>query len=243
MNGVVDWAASRARMVLAFIILSLTAGIAAYVGLPKEGEPDIEIPALFVSVPFPGISAEDSENLLVRPMEQELADIDGLKTMTGTAAENYAGLALEFEFGWDRTKVIADVRDAMNAAEAKFPSGADKYSVNEINFSEFPILVVNFTGAVPERMLVRLAREVQDEVEGIEPVLEAQLTGARDEMMEVLIDPLKLEAYNVTAGELIQVVTNNNQLIAAGQITTPSGATAAKKRVSNRRGGPGGVTQ
>ena len=97
MNGVVDWAASRARMVLAFIILSLTAGIAAYVGLPKEGEPDIEIPALFVSVPFPGISAEDSENLLVRPMEQELADIDGLKTMTGTAAENYAGLALDPE--------------------------------------------------------------------------------------------------------------------------------------------------
>ncbi|MAM61152.1 efflux RND transporter permease subunit [uncultured Maritimibacter sp.] len=228
MNGVVDWAATRARMVIAFIALSLTAGIAAYVGLPKEGEPDIEIPALFVSVPFPGISAEDSENLLVRPMEQELADIDGLKTMTGTAAENYAGLALEFEFGWDRTKVIADVRDAMNSAEAKFPDGADKYSVNEINFSEFPIVVVNFTGSVPERTLIRLAREMQDTVEGIEPVLEAQLTGARDEMMEVLIDPLKLEAYNVTAGELIQVVTNNNQLIAAGQITTDSGATSIK---------------
>ncbi|MZR12992.1 AcrB/AcrD/AcrF family protein [Maritimibacter sp. DP07] len=228
MNRVVDWAAARARMVAAFITLSLVAGIAAYVGLPKEGEPDIEIPALFVSVPFPGISAEDSENLLVRPMEQELADIDGLKKMTGTAAENYAGLALEFEFGWDRTKVIADVRDAMNAAEAKFPEGYEKYSVNEINFSEFPIVVVNFTGDVPERTRVRLAREMQDEIEALEPVLEAQLTGARDEMMEVLIDPLKLEAYNVTAGELIQVVTNNNQLIAAGQITTPSGATSIK---------------
>jgi multidrug efflux pump len=224
----VDWAASRARMVIAFIILSLTAGIAAYVGLPKEGEPDIEIPALFVSVPFPGISAADSENLLVRVMEQELADIDGLKTMTGTAAENYGGLALEFEFGWDKTKVIADVRDAMNKAEAQFPAGADKYSVNEINFSEFPILIVNFTGDVPERMLVRLAKEVQDRIEGMDAVLEAQLTGARDEMMEVVIDPLKLEAYNVTAGELINVVVNNNQLIAAGQITTPTGATAIK---------------
>nr|WP_255553710.1 efflux RND transporter permease subunit [Maritimibacter sp. DP1N21-5] len=224
----VDWAASRARMVIAFIFLSLTAGIAAYVGLPKEGEPDIEIPALFVSVPFPGISAADSENLLVRVMESELADIDGLKTMTGTAAENYGGVALEFEFGWDKTKVIADVRDAMNAAEARFPSGADKYSVNEINFSEFPILIVNFTGDVPERMLVRLAKEVQDQIEGMDAVLEAQLTGSRDEMMEVLIDPLKLEAYNVTAGELINVVVNNNQLIAAGQITTPTGATAIK---------------
>jgi multidrug efflux pump len=65
MTGLVDWAAGRARMVIAFILLSLVAGGFAYVGLPKEGEPDIEIPALFVSVPFPGISAEDAEKLLV----------------------------------------------------------------------------------------------------------------------------------------------------------------------------------
>jgi multidrug efflux pump len=64
MTGLIDWAASRARMVIAFVILSLTVGAAAYVGLPKEGEPDIDIPGLFVSVPFPGISAEDSERLL-----------------------------------------------------------------------------------------------------------------------------------------------------------------------------------
>jgi multidrug efflux pump len=228
MTHLVDWAAARARMVLAFIALTLIAGAAAYVGLPKEGEPDIEIPALFVSVPFPGISAQDSERLLVQPMETELADIDGLKTMSGTAAENYAGVAMEFEFGWDRTKVIADVRDAMNTAEAKFPAGADKYSVNEINFSEFPFIIVNLTGDVPERSLVHLAQELQDKLEGIDAVLEAKLTGYRDEMLEVVIDPLKLEAYNVTAGELISVVTQNNQLIAAGEITTPTGANAVK---------------
>jgi multidrug efflux pump len=113
MTGIVDWAAGRARMVIAFIILSIMAGAFAYGGLPKEGEPDIEIPALFVSVPFPGISAEDSEKLLVRPMETELSDLDGLKTMTGTAAEGYAIVILEFEFGWDKTKIIADVRAAM----------------------------------------------------------------------------------------------------------------------------------
>jgi len=73
MTGIVDWAASRARMVLAFIALSLLAGGLAYTGLPKEGEPDIEIPAIFVSVPFPGISAADSETLLVKPMETELS--------------------------------------------------------------------------------------------------------------------------------------------------------------------------
>ncbi len=228
MTGVVAWAANRARMVLAFIALSILVGGFAYVGLPKEGEPDIEIPALFVSVPFPGISAEDSETLLVKPMETELSDLDGLKTMSGTAAEGYAGVALEFEFGWDKTAIMADVRDAMQKAEADFPDGAEQYSINEINFSEFPIIIVNLTGDVPERTLVRVAKELQDRLEGLEPVLEAGLAGQRDEMVEVVIDPLRLEAYNITAGELINVVTNNNQLIAAGEVETASGAFAVK---------------
>jgi multidrug efflux pump len=228
MTGMIDWAASRARMVIAFIVLSIIAGAVAYVSLPKEGEPDIEIPALFVSVPFPGISATDSERLLVEPMETELSDIDGLKTMTATAAEGYAGVALEFEFGWDKTRTMADVRDAMNAVEGKFPDGADQYSINEINFSEFPIIIVNLTGDVPERTLIKVAKDLQDELEGIEAILSANLAGQRDEMVEVVIDPLRLEAYNVTAGELINVVTMNNLLIAAGEVSTEQGSFSVK---------------
>ena len=228
MTGIVDWAAARARMVIAFIVLSILAGSLAYVGLPKEGEPDIEIPALFVSTLFPGISAEDSEKLLVKVMETELADLDGLKKMTGTAAESYAGVALEFEFGWNKTKIMADVRDAMNAAEALFPDGAEKYTINEINFSEFPIIIVNLSGSVPERTMARLAKELQDRLEALEPVLEAGIAGNRDEMVEVVIDPLRLESYNITALELINVVRNNNQLIAAGEVETDSGTFAVK---------------
>lgn len=228
MTGVIDWAASRARMIIAFVALSLLAGAFAYVSLPKEGEPDIEIPALFVSVPFPGISAADSETLLVKVMETEMAGLDGLKKMTGTASEGYAGLAMEFEFGWDKTKIIADVRDKMNTAEAKFPSGAEKYSINEINFSEFPIIIVALSGDVPERTLLRAAKDLQDRIEGMDGVLKAELAGHRDEMLEVVIDPLRLEAYNVTAGELINVVRNNNQLIAAGEVETESGTFAVK---------------
>lgn len=228
MTGIIDWAAKHARMVLAFVVLSLLAGALSYAGLPKEGEPDIEIPAIFVSVPFPGISAEDAEKLLVKPMETELADLDGLKSMSGTAEEGYAGVALEFEFGWDKTKILADVRDSMNTAEGLFPEGAEDYTVNEVNFSEFPIVIVNMTGAVPERTLLRYAKDLQDRLEGLEPVLEAGLAGHRDEMLEVLIDPLRLEAYNVTAAELIGAVTQNNQLIAAGEVDTQGGAFAVK---------------
>ena len=228
MTGIVDWAASRARMILAFIALSLIAGGAAYVNLPKEGEPDIEVPAVVVSVPFPGISAEDSEKLLVKPMETELSDLDGLDRMTATGAEGYANVVLEFEFGWNKSQTLADVRDAMSKAESQFPSGFEQYSITEFNFSEFPIIIVNLTGPVPERTLLRVAKDLQDRLEALEPVLEAALAGQRDEMVEVVIDPLRLEAYNVTATELINVVTRNNQLIAAGEVETDSGTFSVK---------------
>ncbi len=224
MTGIIDWAASRARMVIAFVLLSLTAGTAAYIGLPKEGEPDIDIPGLFVSVPFPGISATDSERLLIRPMEAEFQDLDGLLSINSTAGESYAGVFLEFEFGWDKGETIADVRDAMGRAEVQFPEGAESYSINEINFSEFPIIIVALSGDAPERTLIRLANEMQAELETLSPVLEAGLAGTRDEMLEVILDPLALEAYNVTAADLINAVVNNNQLIAAGEVETAGGA-------------------
>ncbi len=228
MSGIVDWAASRARMVLAFVVLSLTVGAFAYVSLPKEGEPDIEIPMLIVTAPFPGISAADSETLLIKPMETELADLPGLKKMTSTAAENYANVVLEFEFGWDRTQVMADARDALNNAQAKFPEGGEQYTVEEFNFSEFPIIIVNLSGPVPERTMARVAKDLQDDLETLDAVLEAPISGNRDEMLEVVIDPLRLEAYNVTASELVGVVQNNNLLIAAGEVTSDTGSFSVK---------------
>ena len=223
MIGVIDWAASRVRMVFAFIILSLMAGALAYVNLPKEGAPDIEIPAIFISVPYPGISAQDSEKLLVKVIESELSDLDGLDTMSSTAAENYAGITLEFDFGWDKAKTLADVRDAMNAAESKLPEDVEKYSINELNLSELPIIVVNLSGDVPDRTMYRLAKDLQNKLEDLEPVLEAGIAGMREEMIEVVIDPLKLEAYDITAPELINAVRNNNRLIAAGEVDNAQG--------------------
>jgi multidrug efflux pump len=228
MTRVVDWAAGHARTIFAFVLLSLAIGVYSYVNLPKEGAPDIEIPALFVSVPFPGISAEDSESLLVKPLETELRGLDGLRSLRATAAEGFAGIVLQFEFGWDRAATLAEVRDRVSRAQAQFPAGADQFSINEINFSEFPIVVVALSGAVPERSLLRVARELQTEIEGIPAILEAGLAGHRSEMVEILIDPLKLEAYDIAAEDLMRVVARNNQLVAAGDLEGASGAFALK---------------
>ncbi len=224
MIRIVSWAATRARMIVAILVMVLVAGTAAYIGLPKEGEPDIEVPAVIITVPFPGISAVDGESMLVKPMEAELSDLDLLRNLSAFSAEGFAAAVLEFEFGWDKTATMADIRDAMGRAEGKFPEGAQNYSVSEINFSEFPIIIIAVSGDVSERALLRATRDLQSRIEALEPVLEAEIAGSRDEMVEVLIDPLKLEAYNVTAGELINVITGNNQLVAAGEVETSAGA-------------------
>ena len=228
MKNIIDWAGQRARMVLFFVILSLIAGFYSYINLPKEGEPDIEIPVVFISVPFQGISAEDSEALLIKPLEKELSELKGLKKIASTAAESYAGVLLEFDYGWDREATLADIRDKANKAESNFPEGADQYSINEINFSEFPIVIVTLSGNIPERTLTRLAKELQDIIETVPDVLETGLSGSRDEMVEVIIDPLKLELYNITAGELYNAVNNNNKLIAAGDVEVGTGSYAIK---------------
>ncbi len=228
MTGIVAWASHNVRLILTLVALSIITGVYAYFTLPKEGEPDIDVPYLFVSIPYPGISAEDSEKLLVRPMETALSDVKGLKRLSATAAENYAGIVLEFPLDWNRDAVLADVRAKVAAAQSSLPADVGQYSINEINFSEFPVLVVSLSGNVPERTMLRVAKDLQKSVEGVQGVLQAGLTGQRNEMLEVLIDPLKMEAYNVTAGELLAVVRNNNQLIAAGEVEVGAGAYSIK---------------
>ncbi len=228
MIRLVDWAASHTRVVIAALALSVATGILAYTGLPKEGAPDIDFPAIFVSAPFPGISAEDSERLLVKPLENRLKEVDGLDELFSTAADGYAGISLLFEFGLDKAKALAEVRDLVSRAEADLPDGVDNLTVTEFSFSDIPILVLGLAGTVPDRTLMQIADQIKEEIESLEEVLEVGVTGMRGEMVEVIIDPLQLESYGVVADELIALVARNNQLIAAGDVETGQGSFALK---------------
>ncbi|MGB0508340.1 MAG: efflux RND transporter permease subunit, partial [Pikeienuella sp.] len=228
MTGLVDWAVERSRMILAMVLLSIGAGVIAYFSLPKEGSPNIDVPILFVSVPLPGVSATDSERLMVKPLEAKLRGVEGLDEITAYATEGHAGVLLKFDFDWDKAGTIADVRDKVDQAKAEMPAEVEEPQVIEVNLSAFPILVISLSGDVPERTLLRLAKEMQRDIESISSVLDAGLAGHRDEMLEVTIDPLKMEAYNVTAQELLAVVSNNNALVAAGSMENGAGSFGVK---------------
>lgn len=228
MTGIVDWSLARMRMICALIVLSVLAGYAAYVNLPKEGSPNIDIPALYITVTLPGASAADAERLLVKPLETKLRGLEGLKEIKTFASESHASAFVEFDFGWNKTQTLADVRDKVDQAQAEMPLEAEEPRVIEINLSQFPILVVSLSGEMPQRTLLRLADDLQRELESISSVLEVGIAGYREEMLEVVINPAALDTYDVTARELINAFQNNNRLVAAGSVDTQYGSFSLK---------------
>ena len=224
----IDAALSRSRTVIATLVFVLIAGVSAYLNIPKESRPDINIPIIYVSMHHDGISPEDAERLLVRPMEAELKSIEGIKEIRSNAYQDGANVLLEFEAGFDADKALSDVREQVDIAKAELPDDTDEPKVNEVNLSLFPIIVVTLGGQVPERTLLRLGRDLEEKIEGIASVLDAKVGGDREERVEIIIDPLAIESYGLDAQEILVSVGRSNQLIAAGALDTGRGRFAIK---------------
>jgi len=228
MHTLIDAAFDRSRTVIMLLLFLLASGTVAYISIPKESEPDVPIPIIYVSMSHDGISPDDAERLLVRPMEKELQSISGLKQMSGTAGEGFASVLLEFDAGFDGDTALADVRERVDAAKSQLPAATDEPAVNEVNVALFPVLNISLSGPIPERTLIRIARELKDKLEALPGVLEAELAGEREEQMEIVVDPLTMESYQVDFDTLFNLVRSNNLLVAAGAIDTGAGRMSIK---------------
>lgn len=226
--SLIDAGLNRSRTVLATLVLLLVAGAFSFVAIPKEAEPDVNIPIIYVSMHHEGISPEDSERLLVRPMEAEMRSIEGIKELRATSYLGGGNVVLEFEAGFNPDTAIDDVREKVDLVRPDLPDDTDEPSVNEVNLSLFPVLVVTLSGDVPERTLMRLARDLQDSVEVIPEVLEATIGGDRDELVEIVVEPQLLQSYNIDPAALVEILSRSNQLVAAGAIDTGQGRFAVK---------------
>ena len=221
---VIELAMLRSRTVVLSLLVVLIGGMVAYSTIPKEAEPDIEIPIVYVSIEHDGISPEDSERLLVRPMEQELRSIEGVKEMTANAYEGGANVQLEFDAGINTKQALQDVREKVDLAQAKLPGETEEPTVNEVKMSRFdPMLVLNLAGDVPERALTKIAKDLEEKLEALSGVLEVNLVGTREELMEVVVDPLSMESYGLDQAQIISFVNRNNRLVAAGALHSSEG--------------------
>jgi multidrug efflux pump len=221
---IIETAMRRSRTIIMTLAVIIVAGVVTYVTVPKEAEPDLNIPFIYVSITHDGISPEDAERLLVRPMEQEIRNIGGIEEIVGSAYEGGASIQIEFDAGTDTDVALQDVRAKVDIAKAKLPSETEEPTVTEIKFSRFdPMLVLNLAGNVPERTLTVLARDLKEKIEGISGVLEVNLVGVREELMEVVVDPLAMESYGLDQAQILSLVDRNNRLVAAGALHTGEG--------------------
>ena len=225
---IIDAALSRSRTVIAVLVLLLIAGFSSYVNIPKEARPDVNVPIIYVSMSLKGISPEDAERLLVRPMEAEVKSIEGVKEIRSSAFQGGANVLMEFEAGFNADLALADVREKVDIAKADLPVDADEARVEEVNLSLFPIIIVTLGGEVPERSLLKIGRDLQEKIEGISSVLEANIGGDRDEQVEIVIDPLLVDSYGLDPRKVLDAISRSNRLIAAGSLDGAKGSFAVK---------------
>ncbi|UUM30164.1 efflux RND transporter permease subunit [Vibrio japonicus] len=229
MFALIDAALSRTRTMIVLLLFILVSGVFTYITIPKESSPDITIPIIYVSVSHQGISPQDAERLLVRPIEQELRSIEGVEEMTSTASEGHASVMLEFSVGVDLNKAMADVREGVDLAKPKLPTDSDEPIVNEVTLaSEEPALSVVLYGTVPERTIVQIARQLRDKLESFKQILEVDIAGDREDTVEIIVDPLLMESYGLDQVDIYNLIAMNNRVVAAGFVDTGYGRFSVK---------------
>lgn len=201
---------------MAFCVMLI--GIVTYNDLPREAAPDVEVPFVIVSTPYPGVSPSDIESLVTNPLEDEIAGLDGLKKLSSTSAEGVSILSLEFETDVIIEDALQRVRDRVNRAKPELPDDVEETEVNEVSFSAFPIIIVTIAGPVDEVVLKKLGEDLQDKVERMPGVLKAEVTGGRERQVRVQVDPLRLGYYGLSLNDVIGAVSDENVNIPGGDL-------------------------
>ena len=228
MINIIDYIMQARRTIVFLMAIIISIGSLTYINIAKDAEPDIDIPFIYITVPHQGISPEDSERLIVRPLENQLKTIEGIEEMNGSASNGFGSVLLEFDINFDKDKALGDVREKVDMVKSKLPQDAEEPIVLEFNMAELPTIVVSLSGDVPDRTLFYHAKRLQTKLESIPGILEAVLTGDREDLMEILVSPSKLENYNISLMDLIKSITGNNRLVAAGSIDKGQGKFSIK---------------
>ena len=202
MNALIDAALQRSRTVLMLFTLIMIIGTLTMITIPKESNPDIQVPIVYVSVTHEGISPEDADRLIYKPLESELKSLDGLKEIISTASQGHLSVMLEFYGDIDIDQALIDVRESVDTAKKELPSESDEPVVKEINVALFPVMIVTLSGDVDESLLYASADRLKDAIETLPGVLSADIVGKREELAEIIVDPSRMDNYNLSFAQL-----------------------------------------
>ena len=222
MTSIVDFALNKAKTTLTIAFLIVIAGTFARQDIPISASPNVQLPFLSISVYLDGASPADTSRLIAKPLENRLKS--GLKNVSSTSSLSYSRVFTEFEVGYDMDKALIDVKQAVEETKFELPREAEDPIVSEYNEASFPLMNVSIVGNSSIRQKVFYARDLKDKIESIEEVLQAEIAGAPDEVLEGVFSKSKLESYGVTLSDIYYSVANNNLIIPGGTQDTGKGS-------------------
>lgn len=221
------------------VLIIVIFGFQSYMSMPREAAPDITIPYVIVSVPYPGVSPIDMEGLVTQPLEKEFKTLKDVKEITSSSKEGLATIFIEFETGVDIDEALRRVRDKVNTTRPNLPDDIMEPIISEINFSEFPILYINIGGNVGLPRLKEIAKDLQDDIEGVQGVLSADITGALEPEVQINCDVNRLKGYDISFGDVIGAIQGEHITIPGGSLD--NGRTDYTVRIPGEYKDPGPI--
>jgi CzcA family heavy metal efflux pump len=206
--------------IMTFIIIII--GAFAYASLPRESSPSITIPYVFVTTVYVGVSPQDIESLVTQEIEKEIKGIKDVKKITSVSRESFSTISIEFTPDVKIDDALQKVRDKVSVAKTKMPKDIKEPIINEVNFSEFPILYVNISGNEGLAKLKDLGDKLSDKIEGISGVLSAEVVGGLEREVKINVDADRLKYYNLSFNDITNTISAENISIPGGGVDVGS---------------------
>lgn len=214
-----NWAIKSKTAVYLMVLFVTVWGVSLFVTLPKEQFPDIVIPTIYVQTVYVGNSPKDIENLVTRPIEKKLKGITGVKInkMTSTSLQDFSAIIVEFSTDVKTDVALQKVKDAVDKARGDLPTDLTQVpTVQEISFSEFPIMSVNVSGDYDAVKLKEFADRLQDKIEELPQITRVDIIGAPEREIQVNVDNYKMQVAKVTFNDIENAVARENADISGG---------------------------
>ncbi|MEN8118544.1 MAG: efflux RND transporter permease subunit, partial [Bacteroidota bacterium] len=203
-----------------FTVLLVFFGLFSYNQMPREAMPEIVVPYIFIQTVYPGNSPVDIENLVTRPIEQELKGLKGVKKISSASYQDVSTIVVEFTTNITIKQALQDTKDRVDKAKTDLPNDMPgDPSVTDFDLSEFPIMNVNISGDFSMRDLKKYAETLQDEFESFREISEANIRGVEEREIQINVDPHKLEAVGLTFEDIAFAVQFENITMGAGEFT------------------------